>query len=424
MGMTADQLRQFIKETTIPLLKDTAGPMVAELVRESVEKNAAPAWMPELIKGLHGEPKPEVRKRAIGEGFARYVKYIVAGRNDKQKAADLARKMGDEDIAQAIEKSVEKAMSAGDPTGGGFLVPEQFSQDVIELLRPSGAVRSMGPETLPMPTGVMRIPKITSGATASYTGENTNATKSEVQTGQITLQNKKLISLVPMSNDLVRFSSPQADTIVRNDMIRAMAQREDQAFIRDDGTSATPKGLKNWIASGNKFTANSSVSLDNTTNDLGKALEKLMAANVPLVINGTQSVAQPIDVRPGWLFSPRTYRYLTTVRLTNGPYAFRDEMLAGRLWGFPYRVTSQIQETLQSAGNQSEVYFGGFAYAIIGEALGLIVDASQEAAYHDGSAVVSAFSQDQMVVRVIAEHDFALRYDVGFALIEGVKWGL
>lgn len=424
MGMTADQLKQFIKETTIPLLKDTCGTIVAELVRENIEKSAAPPWMKEFAGQLRGDGRTEPKKRAKGEGFARYVKYIVAaGGKDKEKAAKLARQMGDEDIAVGIEGSMQKAMSAGDPTGGGFLVPEQFSQDVIELLRPSGAVRSMGPETLPMPNGIMRIPKITNGASASYTGENQNAAKSEVQTGQITLQNKKLISLVPMSNDLVRFSSPQADTIVRNDMIRAMAAREDQAFIRDDGTSATPRGLKSWIANSNKFNANGTVSLDNTTNDLGTALQLLMAANVPLIVGQAVS-EQGVDVRPGWLFSPRTYRYLSTVRLTNGPYAFRDEMLAGRLWGWPFRVTSQIQETLQSAGNQSEVYFGGFAYAIIGEALGLIVDASQEAAYHDGSTVISAFSQDQMVVRVIAEHDFALRYDVGFALIQAVKWGL
>ena len=77
----------------------------------------------------------------------------------------------------------------------------------------------------------------------------------------------------------------------------------------------------------------------------------------------------------------------------------------------------------ETGGTQTEVYFGCFAHAIIGEALGLVVDASQEAAYNDGSTVVAAFSRDQTVIRVMAEHDFALRHDKAFTLIERVSWG-
>ncbi len=122
----------------------------------------------------------------------------------------------------------------------------------------------------------------------------------------------------------------------------------------------------------------------------------------------------------------RTYRHLTTLRTTNGPFAFRDEMLRGMLWGFPYRVTTQIQETLTGSGGvaDTEVYFGGFAFAVIGESQNLLVDVSQEAAYDDAGTVRAAFSLDQTIVRVIAEHDFALRQDKGFAMIERVTWGV
>jgi hypothetical protein len=53
-----------------------------------------------------------------------------------------------------------------------------------------------------------------------------------------------------------------------------------------------------------------------------------------------------------------------------------------------------------------------------------MVDASQEAAYNDGSSVQAAFSQDQTVIRVLAEHDFALRYDKAFTLISSTLWGV
>ena len=156
-----------------------------------------------------------------------------------------------------------------------------------------------------------------------------------------------------------------------------------------------------------------------------------MSADVPLIIqqypDNTQ--AAPITARPGWIFSPRTYMFLTTVQNGQGFYAFRPEMMTGTLWGFPYRVTSQVLETMtaggaDTGGTQSEIYFGAFAHAVIGEALGMMVDASTEAAYSDGGTLVAAFSQDQTVVRVLAEHDFALRHDKAFALLQSVTWGI
>ena len=317
-------------------------------------------------------------------------------------------------------------MSAGDPTAGGFLVPTQFSSDVIELLRASGTVRSLGPTSMPMATGTVKVPNISAGATAAYIGENSNVTKSQLETGQITLSFKKLAALVPISNDLIRYSSPSADTIVRDDCVRSLAAREDLAFLRGTGLSGTPKGLKYWIASANKFDANATASLANLTNDLGHAIRNVMDADINLVIG--QAGTGAVTVRPGWVFAPRTWQYLFTIQTGLGTHAFKDEMLRGTLLGWPFRVTTQIpitasSNTVDTGGTYSEIYFGAFAHAVIGEAQGLIVDASQEAAYYDGTNVVAAYSQDQTVIRVIAEHDFALRHDRAFSLIESSVYG-
>jgi HK97 family phage major capsid protein len=218
--------------------------------------------------------------------------------------------------------------------------------------------------------------------------------------------------------------------VVRDDVVRAMAQREDQAFIRDDGTSGTPKGLKYWVNPANVYNANQTVNLANVTIDLGKSIQNLMAANIPMVIDqqqGYPNQSTPANAKCGWIFSPRVYRYLTTLQNANGFYVFRDEMLRGQLWGWPFRVTTAVQETLTAPSNglsnNTEVYFGAFAHAVIGEALGVMVDASQEAAYNDGSSTQAAFSLDQTVIRVLAEHDFVLRYDKAFSLIQSVQWG-
>lgn len=417
-GMTREELKATISEVTLPLIKEYAGKEVAEVVKATVAsemERTSTKTRPEWVDGLFGEKAAEKREEKLEKGmlFGRYIRTLAASRNDKEKAIKTAKAWGYSDVARALESSVDKAMAAGDPLAGGFLVPTEFSTDVIELLRASGVVRSLNPVTMPMSSGTVKVPRITTGSTAAYIGENANITKSELGTGQLTLTFKKLATLVPISNDLLRYSAPSADGIVRDDCIRSMASREDLAFIRNDGTSGTPRGLKNWIHASNKFNAASTVSLAGVTSDLGQAMQLIMDADITLIAQ--QGATGGVDARPGWILSPRAWRYLTTVQTGTGQHAFRDEMLRGTLWGFPFRVTTQCENTT--------VYFGCFAHAVIGESTGLIVDASQEAAYHDGSGVVAAYSQDQTVIRVIAEHDFALRHDKSFALIQAVTWG-
>ena len=71
---------------------------------------------------------------------------------------------------------------------------------------------------------------------------------------------------------------------------------------------------------------------------------------------------------------------------------------------------------------ESEITFADFDDVVIGEAMSLRIDASQEASYIEGSTLVSAFSQDQTVVRCITEHDFGVRRDVSVCIMNGVNW--
>jgi len=100
--------------------------------------------------------------------------------------------------------------------------------------------------------------------------------------------------------------------------------------------------------------------------------------------------------------------------------------MGGKLWGWPFAVSTGVPETLTDGGStlESEVYFGDYADLILGESMTMSVDASGEAAYYDGSSVVASFSRDETVVRVITEHDLGLRRDVAFAVLYGIRWGV
>lgn len=429
---TLDQLSEHVKNTTLPLIKEMiksdCGAMVAEAVEETVskryEKLKSEAPWTAAIKESQASNFMGHKERAKGEAAGRFIRAVTLcklnGRpNDPAAIQDQLVKWGDKDIAETVEKDADRrnkaAMAATSATDGGFLVPEQFSQDVIELLRPQSVVRSLVGQTLPMPVGTVNIPKITDGSTAYYLGENTNATKSALKTGNLKLTWKKLVSLVPLSNDLVRYSSPGADAIVRNDMIRAMAQRENQAFLRDDGTSASPRGLRYQINPSNLLdVSNATFTTQTVATDLGRCILTLVNNNVPLS-------------RPAWLFAPRTWNYLRMLQTTTGAFIYQAEMNNGLLLGYPYRWSTQIPTNLSdhgrtTNGGETEIYFADFDDVVIGESMSLRVDASMEASYIDGGTLVSAFSQDQTVIRAITEHDFGVRRDVSVMVMNGVCW--
>lgn len=396
----------------IEKLKKTIDEIVSESVKPLKEERQTD-WTTKIKKE---EYKVE-EKQDKGLRVARIVRALAASKGDHEKAAFYAKKNFD-------DSAVVKALETGTGTAGGFIVPEEYSAEIIELLRPQSVVRRMGAVTLPMRTGTLNIPVLAGGGQAQYIGENTNIPKTEPSFGTIQLTFKKLAALVPISNDLLRYSNPAADMIVRDDLVMAIAEREDKAFIRGEKATSgssqlTPVGLRYWAPTTHVIEANQTVSAANVAKDLGKLVLALKEANVRFI-------------RPGWLMSPRTEMYLLTARDTSGVYAFRDEMVTGKLFGYPYAVTTNIPEDLTvtvggtSVTDTTEVYLVDFADAIIGESTQLIIDASTEASYMDvvnsTPVMYSAFSMDQTLIRVIAEHDFVMRHPESVAVLTAVKW--
>lgn len=343
-------------------------------------------------------------KREKGVTLSRIARALAACRGNKLEASKFALEHYKDPVT-----SKYLALSASTGSAGGFWVPDQLAAEIIELLTPMTAVRSLNPTLAPLPNGSLTLPKIAGGATASYIGEQQNLPKSEVTAGQVKLAAKKLGCVVPISNDLMRYASASADAIVRNDIVRALGQAEDSAFIRGTGTAFTPKGLRNWTVAANTFGANATVNLANVTDDLKKLLGLLEDANVRML-------------RPGWIGHPRSFRYLQFVRDGNGNFAFKSEIEQGRLLNYPFRATTLVPKNLGGGSDESELYFADFADVVIADVPMIVLEVSSEATYDDGGTLRSAFSRDETVVKMIVEHDLGMRHDESVAYMSAVKW--
>lgn len=344
----------------------------------------------------------EEAKQYPGAKVARFAMAVAAGKGDMQIAAQFARnEIRDADVAMAIETS---------SGSGGALVPINIQEEVIELLRARTVVRKLGAQEIPLPNGNMSMPKIASGAVSSYVGEGNDVLGTGAEIGDVKLAAKTMITLVPMSNQLIGYAGPKVERIILGDILASMQVREDKAFLRDDGTSDTPIGFKKRAADASRTLPWSGTASLATVDAY---LDQLM-----LMVIQSDSLL----IRPGWAMSPRTFVYLQGLRDGNGNKVY-PEMAKGTLKGYPFYHSTTIPVNLGTGTNESEIYFADWNDVVIGEMDNMTMDFSREATYLDaGGVMVSAYARNQSLIRVVANHDVGFRHATGLALGTAVTW--
>ena len=396
-----DQLSSKFNELTAQIERAEAAERMAAAAAVPVDPTPAAVTAPGAAS-VPAQPKvPEVK----GAKMARMVRALAAARGDAQLASKLA-------IERGFGEEVAMSLNTLSSSAGGVLVPENLSSEVIELLRPKSVVRRLGARSLPFENGNVTMPRLKGGAIVGYIGADSDMPATEQKFDDLKLSAKKMAALVPIANDLIKYAgvNPNVDQIVVGDLTAAIGAREDKAFIRDDGTANTPKGLRFWALASNVITASDGSTLQKMETDLGKAILALENADANLS-------------QPGWIMAPRTFRFLEGMRDGNGNKVY-PELANGMLKGYPVGKTTQVPINLGDAGKESEIYFTDFGDVFIGEAETLEIDYSKEATYKDaGGEVVSAFQRDQTLIRVIAKNDFGPRHVESIAVLSGVTWG-
>lgn len=398
--LSAEQLTEFGK------LEQSVKDIDAKISRlEQVEALQAASARPVVNAGPAIHVKEEA-KQYPGSQLARFAMSMAAGDGDIKAAAQFAAtEIGDKGVAMAL------STTSG---SGGALIPQNVQSEVIELLRPRTVVRKLGARAVPLPNGNLSMPKMTGGATANYVGEGSDAKASNPTLGDVKLSAKTLITLVPMSNQLIGRAGIDVESLVLTDMLAAMAVREDKAFLRDDGTSNTPKGFKKVVtdATGRVLEWKAADTTGTVTN-IDAYLDSLILA----LMNSDSMM-----ITPGWVMSPRSYMRLFGLRDGNGNKVY-PEMSSGLLKGFPVEFTNNVPANLGTGTNESEIYFADWNDVVIGEQDNMTVDFSREATYDDGTGtLVSAFARNQSVLRVVVNHDIGFRHEEGLVMGSKVLW--
>ena len=348
---------------------------------------------------------PERTKTVYGM-FGRAVKCLHAAGGNFDNAAFIAeRKFMDAEMAREF-----KALSATVPSDGGYLVPEVYASEIIELLYPATVIFSLGARRLGMSNGNMNIPKTRSGSRAKFVGENRKIPSSAPGFGNLKLSAKKLSAIIPMSNDLLRSTNFDNDVIVGQDITKQMALGVDYGALMGKGGEFQPIGI----------TENKNVlTIDATKLDTDYASSAgVLAAMFPGYMVAAVLKNNVLAGSLGFTFNTSVEQYFKNLRDNVGGFIFQDEMNKQHtLAGYPYRTTNLFE----TVGGKTKIIFGDWNDLVLGEQGALEIETSREGSWTDEAGnLISAFENDQTIIRAINNVDAGLRHDESFAVAEKV----
>lgn len=226
---------------------------------------------------------------------------------------------------------------------GQNLIDTTTAGSFIEMLRNRTTIMRLGTPIGGL-VGNVDVTRQTGGATAYWLGEGENAKEGTPQIGQLEMTPKTLAAYTDITRRLLKQSSPDAEGIVRRDLVNAMAQAIDYAGYYGSGTGNQPRGIKNytginavdfaalWPTYAELVAMESEIAADNADigqmGYIGNARFRGNCKTAPKFGTGTESVIwEPGNTVNG-------YRTEITNQIANGDVFFGNfaDMLIG-MWG-------------------------------------------------------------------------------------------
>lgn len=306
-----------------------------------------------------------------------------------------------------------RALNSGSASAGGVLVPENMANEIVDVLRPVTTFIQGGPRMVPLIGGVYKLPAAASGSTAGWRGEGQAVAKSQPTFKEINMSSKFVDALVPLTNQLIRFSLPDVRAWVEMDMANVLGVEIDRAAYVGAGTAHVPMGITKiagitevtLTATGTAPTV-AQIEADAASAELG-----MMAANLPML--GAK-----------WVMNPRTFIHLQNMRDANGNRYYPELQNANPIWrNKPVLVTTQVPVTGGATTDESEIWLVAFGHVLFGQGLGITFNVSTEATVVTSGTPVSAFQNDLTYIKASAEADFDMRYLEAVSKIPNVRWG-
>jgi len=371
-----------------------------------------------------------------GAGFTRMaIAMCVAGRHGAAEYASW--RWGDEQLTEVIRYAAwngwvtrapntpPMASNEGPANAGALVRLEHLGAEFIEMLRPMLIVARMpGMRQLQFNNaGTLLIPRQQGGVAGGYVGEGGSIRVQRLDFAQLQLTPSKLAVIVPTTNELLTRSDPGIEQMIRDDMTAGTARTIDTVWFSVAAAGAGPAGiligrgpLGGVVAgagSGYIPVHDDDAAVPAVTVALRNMIYELRRMNVPMRA-------------PVWVMNARTKEYLRLLRTNQQIFAFKAEVDAGTLLGYPIIDSTNIPIPWPGpppAATPNTAYALMDASQLIwAEDMLPMIDASEHASIESDANPAtppdatnnffSAFQNDMVFMRIRMRHTWARRHDV------------
>lgn len=320
-----------------------------------------------------------------------------------------------DEIRDRYENSLEKAMTEGSGSTGGFLVPPQISSEILELRQQDAVLRPLF-SSVNINTTTLKIASVESGLVAGWVAELAEKPLADLSFAELSVDTFTAAGLAVTSNQLLRDSTPSIDRLINSDLARRLRAVEEVAFIDGSGINQ-PLGILNTDGVG-------VTSYDDGSPTVPELLDAIQASITSIY---TDYFAAPDAI----VMHPRTWAYIVKARESSSPTTYivgppggpgygrragepipgygAGPVPRGTLFGVPVYCTANVP-TDKGAGTESRIIVGAFKE-------GLVLD-------HESIRLASSehvyFTSNQTIFRAEEQVGFtAARYPRAFNVVAG-----
>ena len=208
---------------------------------------------------IHKAPE----KLEKGVAFARFAAALGAAKGELASAEAIAKARFPED--KRLHHVMKAAVAAGTTQNANFagnLVEyQEISTDFVEFLRPRTIIGQFGANGVPALRSIpfnVTIKGQNGGGSAGWVGEGKHKPLTAQSFSTVNLGWFKLAAITAASDELLRFSNPSAERLIRDDLAQAVIQEMDSAFIQianSGTTNVKPASITNSLTAYTNGTA-------------------------------------------------------------------------------------------------------------------------------------------------------------------------
>ena len=322
----------------------------------TVEDEATYNKMEAEISDLSREIARRERQEAIEAELAKPVNTPItekpmSGKQDEDKKTGRASDAYRAAILNALRsnfRQISNVLSEGVDANGGYLVPEEYDNRLIEVLNEENIMRRLG--TRITTSGEHKINIAVSTPAAAWIEEGEQLTFGDATFDQIIMDAHKLHVAVKVTEELLYDNKFGLENYILKKFGSALANAEEDAFLNGDG-SGKPLGL--LAAEGGA--------------EIGVTAASATAITADEIINLIYSLKRPYRKNAKFMCNDQTLAAIRKLKDSTGQYLWQPSLQQGQ----PDRILGYVVETSPyfptiTAGKPA-LAFGDYSYYNIGD---------------------------------------------------------